>query len=75
MPSHNHGEAGQHTHKYTDRGVGSGDVEGSKRKRANPDSNVYDTEPAGKHTHKTEGEDKAHENRPPYYVVNYIIKL
>ncbi len=75
MPSHNHGKAGQHTHRYTDRGNTSGSVEGSRRDRANNTSGVYDTEAAGEHEHAVQGNDEPHENRPPFYVVTYIIKL
>jgi microcystin-dependent protein len=75
MPRHDHDEAGEHRHKYVDRGNTSGSVEGNRRDRANNTSGTYDTEPAGKHKHKVEGGDEPHENRPPYYVVNYIIKL
>ena len=34
IPGHNHGEAGEHTHKYVDRGNGAASTEGNKRNRA-----------------------------------------
>jgi len=75
MPTHNHGEAGEHTHRYTDRGDGKGKVEGSKRDRASNTKGVYDTEPSGKHTHANVGEGSRHGISNPYHVLTYIMKL
>ena len=77
MPTHNHGEAGEHTHKYTysyheaARGA-------SKYRRANP-FEVHDenkeTGSGGKHTHANVGEGSRHGISNPYHVLTYIMKL
>lgn len=71
-------EGGEHKHLIktdggNDKGSGSYEIGGS-------DQNVY-TEKDGKHTHKITIEnsigrdaESAHENRPPYYTLAYIIK-
>lgn len=74
MPPHNHGAAGEHRHTIWASGYGwafptvqSGDLKSTK------DSNTATTDPAGTHTHNTEGGGQPHENRPPYYTLAYII--
>lgn len=80
MPVHNHtastGNAGSHSHTYEwyegagtaqPSGVGGGNV--TSRSTGN----------AGDHTHSVTidnaGSGQSHENRPPYYVLAYIIRL
>ncbi len=78
MPSHNHGAAGQHTHTYTKIKDGSrsnacNSCSGSYLKSLGSDN--LETSIAGNHEHAVQGSDEPHENRPPFYVVTYIIKL
>lgn len=78
MPSHDHGGQtttdGSHTHNittwnpdYRDDGVGEGGYENGP---------TGSTDAAGSHSHsiEAEGGDQAHENRPPYYALAYIMK-
>jgi len=74
MPTHNHGEAGEHRHTLWASGHGwaypvvqTGDT----REKGN--SHTVSTDPAGKHTHNNEGGGQPHENRPPYYALAYIM--
>ncbi len=82
MPAHHHSgntnAAGSHNHSFTGaKKKGDGTGTGS--------SNDYygaltrTTASAGNHTHsfttKTTGSGQAHENRPPYFVLAYIMKL
>ncbi len=81
MPSHNHGgtltssNAGAHTHTliYT---YGSGTSRGSTS--GSTGGTAATTSSAGAHTHtvtlKAQGANQPHENRPPYYVLAYIMK-
>ncbi|UII31366.1 tail fiber protein [Fulvivirga ulvae] len=82
LPAHSHSgstkDAGEHNHSFS----------GSKKHgRGAKTGNHYDyyasssgtTGSAGKHSHSFDTNDtggsKSHENRPPYYVLAYIIKL
>ncbi|MGH7122531.1 MAG: phage baseplate protein, partial [Acetobacteraceae bacterium] len=75
MPAHNHGAAGQHNHTIAVTGPGwaftntaqSGDPRSGDGRGNCP------TTQAGMHTHAMQGEGRAHENRPPYYVLAYIM--
>jgi microcystin-dependent protein len=74
MPSHNHGQSGNHTHSLWASGHGwafrvvqTGDT------RAKNDSHTVYTSSNGAHTHASEGGGAPHENRPPYYVLAYIM--
>ncbi len=82
IPSHAHlgttSEAGGHTHNFTGarrRGDGSGTGSANHYYIEHPRT----TQSAGKHKHSfqtnTVGEGKSHENRPPYFVLAYIMKL
>ena len=75
MPAHNHGAAGQHGHTISVTGHGwaytnyaqSGDPnQGDGRGNCR-------TSEAPAHTHATEGRSQAHENRPPFYTLAYIM--
>ncbi len=85
MPSHNHGgvtgDDGDHNHSYTNK---------VRRNRKDVDpwdegnygstnitSTTDNTHSAGDHSHviDEDGGGLAHENRPPYYVVAYIIRV
>jgi microcystin-dependent protein len=81
MPSHDHGGAtlanGAHSHsiKYY---TGSGSNNAVDRRRTSSGAWMGGTtNSTGNHTHSisSEGGGQAHENRPPYFVVAYIIKL
>ena len=76
MPSHNHGTAGAHYHSYS-KGYGGGTRGASKYRRGSPyDRDTHpNTSTSGAHVHSTEGGNRPHENRPPYYVLMYIMKL
>lgn len=89
MPSHNHtgsvGESGKHYHETTFRSgdehpdnVGSSNV-GIVETYDDNDGWDIATSYAGAHTHSLQisatGGGQAHENRPAYYVVAYIMKL
>ena len=77
---------GNHTHggvpSYT---LSSGDTEGSAGRvngngttsSAGSHSHTLNVDSAGSHTHTmdTVGNDEAHENRPPYFAVAFIMKL
>ena len=79
MPLHNHGEAGEHNHKYskaisTERGA-------SKWRKGSPygayekDKITGITLIGGKHTHANEGNNYGHGISNPYHVLTYIMKL
>jgi microcystin-dependent protein len=90
LPSHKHGsgtlttnETGEHSHLYKgfhkvdasdDRNVKSHD-------KIDSDPASYGGEPAGNHSHIISGDtgntgsDAAHENRPPYYVLAFIMRV
>lgn len=79
MPSHNHSgsanSAGSHSHTFTAY-VQSGSNSGSGGEAAGYFQS-RSTSSAGSHTHtlniNSKGGGQAHENRPPYYVLAYII--
>ena len=85
MPAHDHDTetAGEHTHRIlteqsdnrTTNIPNIGDTGGTYQQEG--DSGVPVTEPDGDHTHNvTEtGGGNAHENRPPYYALAYIMKV
>jgi microcystin-dependent protein len=75
MPPHNHGQAGQHDHTFQITGHGwafavaqSGDPDQRDNGGGSARTNL-----AGAHTHAVEGGGGPHENRPPYYVLAYIM--
>ena len=78
IPAHNHGASGAHTHGISAvNNTGSGDLIVNTTSVSN---GTYDTshsliQPVGDHTHATVGGDGAHENRPPYYALAYIMKI
>ena len=91
MPKHNHdtsssttdgnitisGGEHQHTINVTpNQNNGSGTL---SRQEKNKYTNTFTTPSAGSHTHtiplKARGAGAAHENRPPFIVLNYIIKI
>ncbi|MHA7056519.1 phage baseplate protein [Aquimarina sp. M1] len=82
LPAHKHSgktnSAGNHRHRFTGaakRGDGGGTGSSNDYYKAF----TRDTQFAGEHTHAFEtnatGGNKAHENRPPYFVLAYIMKL
>lgn len=81
LPAHTHtatvSEDGEHTHKYYRPLYDSRMEERSSTISYN--SRQEDTSSAGKHTHTVTigntGSGTAHENRPPYYALAYIMKL
>lgn len=83
LPSHNHkiSEAGEHTHEVrtgvSDMG-NSYDYDDDGRHPAHWDGGTKVTSSAnGKHTHTIDnvGNDKPHENRPPYYALFFIKRV
>ena len=83
MPSHDHTAnihtSGEHTHKYYQMAAsypGSAEAGTSVRDLY---SKSADTSSAGAHSHSitvyNTGSGQAHENRPPYYALAYIMKL
>ena len=85
MPVHSHtgntGEAGRHTHNIEynedeDRNDQDGHL---TRTSFRSHTHDYQTEGSGNHGHSfttnTKGGDGAHENRPPFFTLAYIIKL
>ncbi len=84
MPSHNHGgitsSDGAHTHPYKDKSVSREKVNGSNFDNQGIDGVPDDdrtTSSAGAHDHTidSQGDGQAHENRPPYYALAYIIRV
>ncbi len=80
LPSHSHGmdESGNHRHKTSLPRERDDLEDGSDRKNvAWGDNSDHYTDWQGNHTHSIHntGSNEAHENRPPYFAVNYIIKL
>jgi len=77
MPSHQHGAAGAHTHKIKSDGNGSDygldlTIVGNQKF---PITDPGYIETAPDHQHSATGGDAAHENRPPYYALAYIMKI
>jgi microcystin-dependent protein len=81
MPSHTHtmASAGLHQHyvKEVDRGEEGSSGTDQSVGSWNETGAVKDTNETGAHTHSinTAGSGNAHENRPPYYALAYIVKL
>jgi microcystin-dependent protein len=84
MPVHNHtssmSSAGSHTHTVTGpSGCTNGVFSSSSGCYMSDTPTSVTTNSAGSHTHSLSindtGNDEAHENRPPYYVLAYIMKL
>lgn len=79
IPSHSHTmeEAGEHRHMIDPSWVGAST--GPQGEPSNGDSRTEEqyTDYAGAHTHiiNATGGEQAHENRPPYYALAYIMKL
>lgn len=86
LPAHTHGNAGSHSHSrvkhdgYDVRwGDGSGDgkyyIDSTDEQEKKDDKSGYlCTNDAGDHEHSSVGKGDAHENRPPYYALCYIMK-
>ncbi len=84
MPSHNHGNTGSgHSHNYFFRD-GTGDNSSGDSSIPNVDTTKTDANgtirylprvDSGIHTHSNNGSGSAHENRPAYYVIAFIMKL
>ncbi|MCB0572408.1 MAG: hypothetical protein KDC66_21720 [Phaeodactylibacter sp.] len=78
MPSHNHGGStatdGAHSHKIGIRGYDTGSANGADGSGDQPTISTFND---GAHSHSisSEGGGQAHENRPPYYVLAFIMKL
>ena len=87
MPQHNHSFSGSQSHSHSFRGVGGNDHNDSERNAVvmrNDNNTMYTaSSPSGVQsatvtisgtTHQ-QGGGAAHENRPPYYALSYIMKL
>lgn len=80
LASHGHNgstnSAGAHTHTINADG-GSTNSSGNQVRRETDNNGTVSTNSAGAHTHtlniNNAGGDQAHENRPPYYTLAYII--
>lgn len=91
IPAHTHvftgdatGSGGGHTHGYSDSGSSSIDVTDdgtSQVSVADDTTGTPTTDSSGAHTHTVTGTNAstgggaAHENRPPYYALAYIMRL
>ena len=80
MPRHNHTmqDAGIHTHGYYDRYNNLRRCDQDNERNCNDLTDSYrTTQPAGlhKHTINYNGSSQAHENRPPYYTLAYIMRV
>ena len=87
IPSHNHGGStstnGEHDHDFTDDDPGSTSVDQacalscSKSVGSTSGSSPDTTDKAGNHSHtiSLQGGGGAHENRPPYYALAYIMRI
>ena len=82
MPSHNHGgatgdDSPDHTHTYTFPDYKGGDPGTDGFATRNTTINSTTAGASTRHTHSisSQGGDGAHENRPPYYVMAFVIKL
>jgi microcystin-dependent protein len=80
LPSHDHtmDTAGAHTHGWTDGQPGdltSNNVDGGTGNNAS--NGTTDMQSAGDHTHNINnaGSDQAHENRPQYHALAFIMRL
>ncbi len=82
MPSHTHSGStttnGSHSHSFGERGTD--DVGGSDWHLADGSADTnFNTNGAGNHSHSLNinntGGNTAHENRPPYYAVYYIMRI
>ncbi len=81
MPRHNHtgstASSGTHNHPYGTRGFATNGAVGADGSFDN--DNVRHTWNSGAHTHGVTinhtGNSQAHENRPPYFALAYIMKL
>ena len=82
MPSHTHtgstNNAGNHSHSYT-YGTTTRTGSSNPQVRTTSGGNRSNTDSAGSHSHtitmNNTGRGEAHENRPPYYALCYIMKL
>lgn len=88
MPRHSHSvgvtieEGGRHNHEIRQNDSNFTDERGNTLKRSTQDlsESHFLTFEDGEHSHtvtvteETQGESRAHENRPPYYVLAFIIK-
>jgi microcystin-dependent protein len=74
MPAHDHGSAGEHKHKIA-RTTHGWDIDGVQS--GDPRNGGWrgdaETAMAGAHVHQAVGGGTPHENRPPYYVLAYIM--
>ena len=75
MPAHNHGAVGDHSHTYYRAYAASGVCGGGGQYQPFSQIPAEWTGGAGGHTHSTQGSNTAHENRPPYYALAFIMKL
>ncbi len=73
MPSHNHGQAGNHRHSFSATDGGWAFNIGRRGDPRRSDKGTVYTSTNGAHTHASEGGGAPHENRPPYYVLAYIM--
>lgn len=73
MPAHNHGPAGAHNHSITITGHGWAFNNSAQNGDPRAGQANLPTSTAPDHTHAMQGEGKAHENRPPYYTLAYIM--
>ncbi len=85
MPGHDHGGStstnGSHSHSYNDRTVNRTEVSffltGANQGIGGIDDEARTTGIGGAHNHtiNSQGSSSAHENRPPYYALAFIIRV
>lgn len=73
MPSHAHGGVGNHTHTYQATAPSSTGQSGTDRVVI-ASLPTYSTGGAGAHGHPASGGGAAHNNLPPYLIINWLIK-
>jgi len=81
MPAHDHGgntsTDGAHRHSYRESKTNNKLTDISVGQQVNQGSSLSNTSQDGNHNHTitSQGGGTAHENRPPYYALAYIMKL
>lgn len=75
MPAHNHGSVSDHQHTVPSGSTDQAVYNGSGAERLVPTTFDTMTGSAGGHAHTTQGSGSAHNNMPPYLVINFIIRV
>jgi len=73
IPAHTHGAIANHSHSYT-RYRTTWRINTGTTANVWYDASAVGTGGAGGHTHSSMGGDAAHENRPPYFALAFIMK-